>query len=200
MPSPSAWVMRGEVLGPRPDAADGGPPPSWEQVLAHLAGEWSWQEEPLAVAAEGERFASSIADLGQAFDIAVSLSLRVWPQRARVGVGKGALARARRQRLPFALELGPAAPTATVALIEQAARLHAAQLARWKPSRLAAVKAIRRAPRQRDAAELLGIRQQSVSTALRAAMAKELQGLEEAIRLQLRALADLRPVPDPADA
>lgn len=184
-----SWVMRGEVLGPRPAAADGSPPPTWEQVLARLAGEWSWQEAPLAVAGEGERFASSIGDLAQAFDIAVALSLRLWPQRVRVGVGKGALARARKQRLPFALELGPEAPAATVALIEQAARLHAAQLARWKPSRLAAVQAIRRAPRQRDAAELLGIRQQSVSTALRAAMAKELAGLEDAIRVQLRALA-----------
>lgn len=185
------WVMRGEVLGPRPAAAglERGLPPSWEQVLARLAGEWSWQEAPLAVVGEGERFAGSIRDLAQAFDITVALSLRLWPQRIRVGVGKGALARARKQRLPFALELGAEAPAATVALIEQAARLHAAQLARWKPSRLAAVQAIRRAPRQRDAAELLGIRQQSVSTALRAAMAKELAGLEDAIRVQLRALA-----------
>jgi len=182
------WVVRGEVLGPRVAAADGTPPPSWEQLLGRLAEEWPWREEPLALAAEGERFAGSLTELACAFDFAVALNLRLWPQRARIGIGKGALARARQQKLPFALELGEEAPLATVHLLEQAARLHAAQMQRWKPSRAAAVRAIRKTPRQQDAAALLDVRQQSISTALRAAMAKELAALEQAIRGQLLAL------------
>lgn len=181
----AGWVVRGEVLGPREAAPDGTPPPPFDHLLHQLGAEWDWHEEPLAVAAEGERFAGTLKHLADAFDCAVALNLRLWPQRARVGIGKGALARARKQRLPFALELGEGYAPSAIHLVEQAARLHAAQMKRWKPSRLAAVRAIRKAPRQRDAAALLQVRQQSISTALRAALAKELTGLEGAIRQQL---------------
>ena len=188
MSSHDGWVVRGEVLGPREAAPDGTPPPPFDHLLHQLGLKWEWREAPLAVAAEGERFAGSLLHLADAFDFTVTLNLRLWPQRARVGIGKGALARARKQKLPFALELGDGFSPASIHLMEQAARLHAAQMGRWKPSRWAAVRAIRKAPRQRDAAALLQVRQQSVSTALRAALAKEMSGLEQAIRQQLVAL------------
>jgi hypothetical protein len=127
----------------------------------------------------------------RAFDFAVALNLAVWPQRFRVHANNDTRASAQQalatSKVAFSVNLlGLSATDARV--IETTAQLHAAMMRDWKPSRAKAAKIMRRAKNQNEAAERLGIRQQSVSEALRAGHAKELVACESAIRARLETL------------
>lgn len=143
---------------------------------------------------EGASHLLALPSAAPAFDLHAACNLALWPCPVRTILASASPERAnkarahrRRRRWPFLLELdGFAAPVA--ALAESAARLHAAILADWKPSRAKAAATMRTVTTQQDAADALGIRQQSVSDALRAAHAKDLVALEDSVREVLRAL------------
>lgn len=142
--------------------------------------------EPPAWSADGTNIQAGLRRPQHAFDFTVALQLEVWPSRCRVVVANRAgiaqaLQSATRRKLLFAISL-PGLDARTTALIEAAACLHADILRDWKPSRAAAAKMMRVVATQNQAAEQLGIRQQSVSEAMRAAHAKHLLAFEETVR------------------
>lgn len=130
----------------------------------------------------------------RSFDVYVALCLRMWPTPIRVGIATGevhhalaAMQRGLMHDLPFTLTVD-GATAAQTDLVEKAAVLYAAIMADWKPSRAKAVAMMREVATQQEAAACLGIRQQSVSDALRAAHAKQLLNFELAVRDALRGL------------
>ncbi len=138
----------------------------------------------------------SLRQACMAFDLVVQLHLQHWPQRFCTALCRAPkpprsrpacdlLKRAQEQRLPFALSL-PSLDYATSQMLERAACLHITFMQEWKPSRAAAVAAMRRCQTQAQAAALLGIRQQSISEALHAAHFKMLLQFEETVRQRLR--------------
>ncbi|MBC8328703.1 MAG: hypothetical protein ISR76_00730 [Planctomycetes bacterium] len=123
-----------------------------------------------------------------AFDVCVALNEAVWPRRFQAAVVTGSLSRAvgtlargRRDGLPCAFDLAHLDRRGQD-LLEAMARLHGAVLRSWKPSRFRAVTAMRRAATQREAAAALGVTQQSISEALRAAQFAEMASAEAALR------------------
>jgi hypothetical protein len=92
-----------------------------------------------------------------------------------------ALERARADDLPFALDLVERTAEAT-AVAETLARVHAVLMRRWTRAQLAAVRAMEDCRAQLAAAERLGITQQAVSDALRAAGWREVEAAERALR------------------
>lgn len=89
-----------------------------------------------------------------------------------------ALRRARRQRLPLALQV-PGWPEEAVALVEDAVRLHTALTAAWTPRQAEVVRTWWRLGPQRQVARHLGIAQSTVSETLAKARARDLRALEE---------------------
>lgn len=151
--------------------------------------------------------------LDHAFDFVAILNLKIWPAKFRVAIASGeidvgqssnyapdmdgsafhlaaqTLQRTENQGLLFGMQIDWI-PTPMTTLIEAAARLHADIMEDWKPSRAQATHAIRRVHTQQAAAEALGIRQQSISEALKAAHAKHLFAMEDSIREYLTHLQD----------
>ncbi|MHC4822745.1 MAG: hypothetical protein ACYTEP_01865 [Planctomycetota bacterium] len=158
-----------------------------QALLAQAADRWrnEWLQVP-EWSANGNRIQAFLRRPHHAFDFAVALQLEAWPARMRVTITTSrdmdaVRKSAAKRRLLFAIRL-PGLDANTTALIEASARLHADILQDWKPSRAAAAKTMRTAATQSQAAERLGIRQQSVSEAMRAAHAKHLVAFEETVR------------------
>lgn len=163
-----------------------------ERAVASLTDQWpsTWLEAPCQ-AENALRISAVLPSCSRAFDFAVTLNLVVWPQRFRVHANNTTRADAQQalatSKVAFSVDLhGLSATDARV--IETTAQLHAAMMRDWKPSRAKAAKAMRAAKNQNEAAAQLGIRQQSVSEALRAGHAKELVACESAIRARLETL------------
>jgi len=132
------------------------------------------------------------------FDFVVHLHIQHWPSRFCAALCRtpnppssrpalDLLVRAQKQQLPFALSL-PTLDYATSQMLERAACLHITFIKEWKPSRAAAVAAMRQCQTQAEAAAKLGIRQQSISEALRAAHHRKLLQFEKAVRQRLQAV------------
>lgn len=186
-PTPIAFLASPEEGGDRVASAD---------LLATLqTGEFAtlWAEPP-RWSEQGDVLQGNLHDLQRAFDLHVALNHQAWPTPVQTVVVRGDSARTQAawQRglstgLPFTLDLGHAPSPGSMEaglqrLVEQAAVLHAAIMADWKTSRAKAAIAMRKVATQREAADLLGIRQQSISDALRAAHATRLLTFEGAVR------------------
>jgi hypothetical protein len=163
-----------------------------ETILAGLHGDWSesWQI-PLRYSADSGSFRGRLKHAAAAFDCAVTLNLALWPQQVRVVTSdegaEDALRLLATTKTAFSIRLAELTP-GEIDVIEAAAEMHAAMMRDWKPSRAKAVKMSRLVKTQGQAAERLGIRQQSVSEALRAGHAKQLAACEAAIRKRLEEL------------
>lgn len=185
-----------------------------EEVLQDLASRWpnQWAANPVTTKGMDE-VSGLLLRLDHAFDFIAILNLKIWPAKFRVAIASGeidvgressyapdmdgsafhlaaqTLQRAEKQKLLFALHVDWI-PAPISALIEAAARLHADIMEDWKPSRAQAANTMRRVHTQQAAAEALGIRQQSVSEALKAAHAKHLFAMEDSIREYLTHFQD----------
>lgn len=137
------------------------------------------------------RIAAVLARPCHAFDFAVALHLALWPTRFKVIASSANRAVAKKQlhesKFDFQVHMDGLDEVEEL-LIQSTAQLHAVIMKEWKPSRAKAAQAMRQCRNQFEAAQLLGIRQQSVSEALRAGHAKELSACETAIRARLNAL------------
>jgi predicted DNA-binding protein (UPF0251 family) len=201
------FVLLGDLVGSRQVADREAFEARAKATLADLATAWpdaGWVAGPILTRGIDE-VAAVLARPRRAFDFAVGLNLAVWPQRFRFALASGtidigleagnvadmggtafhhaadAIARARRDRQPFALALEDC-PEATAGLVEAAAALHQAIVVRWTEREAATVRAYRQAGSQAAAAERLGVSQQAVSDAMRRAVASDLARAEDAIR------------------
>jgi hypothetical protein len=162
------------------------------RACTSLKEQWpgTWLEAPCQ-SESGLGISAVLPTCSRAFDFAVALNLAAWPQRFRVHANHTTRELAHKalanSKAAFSVDLQGLQPT-QARVIETATQLHAAMMHDWKPSRAKAAKAMRAANNQNEAAARLGIRQQSVSEALRAGHAKELVACESAIRAQLETL------------
>lgn len=164
-----------------------------DDCLEAICNRWrgQWLEEPMRLEGEPLRIAAVLSRPCHAFDFAVDLHLALWPMRFKVIATSTNRATAKKQlqisKADFQVHLDGLNEVDEL-LIQSTAQLHAVIMKEWKPSRAKAAQARRRCQNQFEVAELLGIRQQSVSEALRAGHAKELSSCETAIRARLNAL------------
>ena len=212
MPDKASFALIANLVGSRKEKDRIGLSLLIKSALEDLALRWpdAWIAPPTTTRGVDE-ISAVMESPRHAFDFAVGLNLFIWPARFRMAIASGhlnlaptstnagdshsqafhlastALRRAEKSRLLFAVQLSEL-PMATWKLIESSARLHSNIMHDWKPSRAAAAAAVRKTATQQAAAESLGIRQQSVSEALRAAHAKDLVSLEDAIRTCLTIL------------
>jgi len=166
-------------------------PPNFDQNLAAAIQdlEKRWPDlwvTPLATHAHGE-VVGVMTTPRYAFDLWVGLSFALWPTPWMAHLSTHPAGLPEKEEAIFSLKL-PMLSDAAEGLILASARLYADLLKDWKPSRAAAAVMIRKANTQKDAAATLGIRQQSVSEALRAAHAKDLVSHEDAMRTYLATL------------
>lgn len=177
-----------------------------ERALDDLTRTWAseWLAPPVTTRGMDE-ISGLLSRPDHAFDIAVRLNEHIWPLRFRLALADGdidvaadstdasamdgpafhraadALERARRTGLPMTVEL-TTLDIIDQALFESTAELIGAITSRWKPSRHAAVHAMRRSATQREAAAHLGVTPQSISAALEAAEYGPLCRAEAALR------------------
>jgi hypothetical protein len=179
------------------------------KALRDLASAWpdDWAAPPITTRGLDE-ISGVLRRPEHAFDALAELNAAIWPQRFRAALAGGsvdvaartrnagamdgpafhraadALLRAKRKDLPLVLAVDFLAPEEQ-RVLEQAMRLHGAVVAAWKPSRAAAVTALRATGTQKAAARRLKVTPQSVSEALAAAHGSEIVALEAAIRERL---------------
>ncbi|MCP4093386.1 MAG: hypothetical protein GY747_08050 [Planctomycetes bacterium] len=164
-----------------------------DATLKALSDRWrgQWLEEPGRLEGEPLRITAVLARPCHAFDFAVALHLALWPLRFKLVASSANRAGANKQlqssKFDFQIHMDGLNEVDEL-LIQSTAQLHAVIMKEWKPSRAKAAQAMCQCQNQFEAAELLGIRQQSVSEALRAGHAKELDTCETAIRARLNAL------------
>jgi len=209
-PSPCALVA--DLEGSRSVEGRSATAETIERALDDLARTWAseWLAPPVTTRGMDE-ISGLLARPHHAFDIAVRLNEHIWPLRFRFALADGsidvaadttdasamdgpafhraadALERAHRMALPMAIELSTL-DAIDQALFESTSELIGAITSRWKPSRHAAVRAMRHAATQREAAAFLGVTPQSISAALEAAEYGPLSRAEAALRgLLLRA-------------
>jgi|FLOH01.1.fsa_nt_gi hypothetical protein len=163
-----------------------------DHTLANLDAAWAnnFLEAPRRVENRLQIGARLLA-ASKAFDFAVALQLALWPLRLRVyatNAGQTDIDQTFGKSTAAFRGDFSGLSSAQAKMIEATAQLHAAILRDWKPSRAKAALAMRTAKNQNEAAADLGIRQQSVSEALRAGHARELIACENAIRACLEEL------------
>jgi hypothetical protein len=164
-----------------------------DQTLSAISDRWrgQWLEQPARLEEEPLRIAAVLSRPCHAFDFAVALHLALWPLRFKIMATSANRATAKKQlqssKADFQIHMDGLDEVDEL-LIQSTAQLHAVIMKEWKPSRAKAAQAMRSCKNQLEVAELLGIRQQSVSEALRAGHAKELEACETAIRARLNAL------------
>ncbi|MFK5956842.1 MAG: hypothetical protein QM477_10400 [Planctomycetota bacterium] len=195
MQSTASFALVGDLIGPHKDLV-----PKMAACVKELTERWptTWLLDP-SLSHKDQRISAALHTPRHAFDFLVALNLALWPAQCRLAIASGALGkhegqafqraltclnRAQKEGLLFAIHL-PSLPKTSQTLLESSVRLHADIMQDWKPSRQAASSTIRKVRTQQDAAASLGIRQQSISEALRAAHAKHLESLEDAVRLYL---------------
>jgi len=195
MQSTASFALVADLIGPHKNLA-----PKMAACVKELTDRWptTWLADP-SLSQNDQRVSAALHTPRHAFDFLVALNLALWPAQCRLAIASGALGnkdgqafqravacldRAQKEGLLFAIHL-PALPETLQNLLESSVRLHANIMQDWKPSRQAASSTIRKVRTQQDAAASLGIRQQSISEALRAAHAKHLESLEDAVRVCL---------------
>jgi len=153
---------------------------------------------------------------GPALGAAFHLTLALWPHRFRFALARGpldigletgqagaidgiafhratdALARARKEKLPFAVAV-PEWEEASQAAIEDALRLHRVFVIDWTKRQAQVVQAWYRSETQQEVAHAVGISQPTVSESLDRAHAQELLALEEHLPAHLDWLDTLSP-------
>lgn len=164
-----------------------------DATLALLRKRWDghWIENPMCHQG-APLFISAILRKPQfAFDFAVALQLERWPQRFKVVATDASRGEAKelllQSKASFTLQFDGLSRSESD-VVQSAAQLHAAMMQDWKPSRAKAASAMRHCDNQLQAAARLGIRQQSVSEALRAGHFKQMVACEDAIRARLNTL------------
>lgn len=184
----ASFPLHARLVRSQKEGLHAGHPEAVASILKELSLQWkeSWIEQP-AFIQNSDQIAAVLRSPRHAFDFSVAINLAAWPLQYQVSVGSMDMKMAHVSKLRktpkqlFTMQLR-GFPLALQELIESSARLHADIMYDWKPSRAAAATTMRKTETQHAAAEALGIRQQSVSEALRAAHAKDLVSLEDAIR------------------
>jgi SatD family protein len=180
-----------------------------EAALTELAGLYAedWLA-PIASSKGIDELSSALTRPGRAFEIAVAMNERVWPERFRWALGAGtidigletgdataldgtafhaaadALRRAKDSRLLFTVSLDGVA-SGSLGLIEAAAQAHAEFMADWKRRQHDFVRAARAQPVQLEIARAFGVTPQTVSQSLKRARFDTMVRIEQAIGQRL---------------
>lgn len=157
-----------------------------------------------------DELSSVLSTPERAYDVVWMVNLAVWPERFRFAFGFGeidigwatrragsmdgsayhrtseALARARTEKIGFALALPGVAPD-SLRVVEMLARMHEILVDGWSPREADMVRAYARLRRQADVGESLGVTKQAVSDALRRAHDRDLAVTRDAIAAWLAA-------------
>ncbi len=180
-----------------------------EAALAELASLYAddWLA-PIASSKGIDELSSALTRPDRAFEIAVAMNERVWPERFRWALGAGtidiglesgdataldgtafhraadALRRARDSRLLFTVSLDGVA-AGSLGLIEAAAAAHGEFMADWKQRQHDFVRAARQQPVQLEIARAFGVTPQTVSQSLKRARFDTMVRIEHAIGQRL---------------
>ncbi|MBX3321892.1 MAG: hypothetical protein KF757_02760 [Phycisphaeraceae bacterium] len=176
-----------------------------EELRVGFASEWT---AALTSTKGIDELSAALVRPDRAFEIAVALNERVWPHRFRWALGCGAidigldsgdagaldgsafhraadaLARAKREKMPFAVMV-PEAPESLVMLTEAAAAAHGRLMHEWSARQREFVIAARVHETQLGAAEALGVSAQTISRSLSRAGFDLMQRIENAVHCGL---------------
>jgi SatD family protein len=163
---------------------------------------------PIASSKGIDELSSALTRPDRAFEIAVAMNERVWPERFRWALGAGtidigletgdataldgtafhaaadALRRAKDSRLLFTVSLDGVA-AGSLGLIEAAAQAHAEFMADWSPRQHEFVRAARAEPVQLGISQAFGVTPQTVSQSLKRARFDTMVRIEHAIGQRL---------------
>ena len=180
-----------------------------EDALTELAGLYAddWLA-PIASSKGIDELSSALVRPDRAFEIAVAMNERVWPERFRWALGAGtidigletgdataldgtafhraadALRRARDSRLLFTVSLDGVG-SGSLGLIEAAAQAHSEFMADWKHRQHDFVRAARAQPVQLEIARAFAVTPQTVSQSLKRARFDTMVRIEHAIGQRL---------------
>lgn len=179
-------------------------------LKAAFAGEWL---VPITNAKGIDELSAALVRPNRAFDIAVAMNERIWPERFRWALGAGTidigletgdageldgtafhiaadgLRRAKAEKWPFAVSL-PGLGRGSAALIEAAALAHSGLMTDWSSRQWEFVRAARAQDTQLAVAAQFHVSAQTVSQSLMRAGFDTMRHIEQAIHWRLSELTD----------